>query len=262
MTLDLINLITSGATFATVLISYFTLREMNRQRKATYKPDLIMVDSQHSLYFNKYDETGHFEFKYYNHDGNDIGFKKPYAEVVNLGFGVAKSVEYECSFDQNKAAKIIKSLDKNKKFNLSESDDLFCLFNLSGKDLGEFTNSYLPISSGRFNFIHTFEHESGKNLIDILEGYFNLLTVYLFLVPDEYDFTIAEIQHFPPLEISIKYEDLGGDKYTKRFKGTPYCKDYNFLQRITKPGASATYEIKYDQVKEEKPLKHFSQLFQ
>jgi len=109
----LILIISQIATWITILLVYFTLREMRNQRKASQKPDLVFPKIK--VYGYVYGLKDRKDLLIPRHWSNDEDFQidqswgeQASIKLYNVGFGVAKNIELKWTVEPDKTMQQIK----------------------------------------------------------------------------------------------------------------------------------------------------------
>lgn len=214
----------SFLTLLTALATFLTVLEMYRQRRASYKPDIIIHNSKHDVYMYRDADDKETTFRFFG-TGNTDGYASKFAklQIVNLGVGVAKNVEIEINFDIEKAIKLIQEKNESNgfTFNLGNSNNSKKeIIYISNKDL-DFFHVGEPYRKTAIPFIVTNDRTGSEVYIEIPRAYLALLTIFLDTdryLPNPKKHEYINKNNFPELEIKINYEDLGGGVYIKNFK--------------------------------------------
>lgn len=215
---DWIGSLSAIASLITAIIALLTVREIKKQREHSYYPDLNLANFEFFVY--KYDKEEQNEeekddtiFLYYakkqiEESQPKTGYNELSININNIGFGVAKAINYEWSFDFREAQKVI---DANA-FELNEDD--FCItfsslnvdwtYALNEENYGDFINFILPYS------------QENRNIeIRIPQYFMDLYWVYMAKGLLTKDVSIGD--RFPPIVLSINYENIHGKVINKVF---------------------------------------------
>src|SRR5687768_4300953 len=104
----LLTIIGQIATWVTIALVYFTLREMRNQRRAAQKPELIIPKVP--IYGYAVDNEIFIASKWSNRElKNDsiVVEERPQAIIYNIGAGAAKEINIKWDFDLSGAIKSI-----------------------------------------------------------------------------------------------------------------------------------------------------------
>lgn len=207
-----ISLGTLILTFATTLIILFTLFEMSRQRKNSYKPHIV-IPKQFIYAKTKKDP---FSDIWSLNSLKDISSKKlekikDYTiSLYNLGLGPAKNIEMTWKFDED----IIKKIKK-----ISKKNDMLLVIN----------KNFISVESEKRNIYHAVNRNLEDHRDYLLpsniskEGlecqiplsYKALMSLYIHLSWRDDD-ALSNLNMFP-LYLAIYYEDISGKKYVQKF---------------------------------------------
>lgn len=229
---DLIALLSGIGTFISALIAVFTLVEVKKQRLSLYQPDILiksfLVAISKSPIYKAPEELIKYkvcDYNDYSNNYNEIKFDvSPKYKVDNLGFGVAKNIECQWHFDAKKAIGIIENLLPNfYSFTFDNVLDLYFLNNLDDDDFHH--SAFAKTDRQNIDFIppiHIHKHHHYYTIPEIIS-----YTHFLFLIfkmnllaksTDNFHFFDYETFKFPKPVLIIKYEDLNGKKYKKKYE--------------------------------------------
>lgn len=183
--------------------SYFPDLNMANFSFYVYQGDLVDEFSSVYLYFfkNKRDESLKFS-----------GFNELKIGINNIGFGVAKNVQWGWNFDFKLAKKVLcrnKSVKwkKNENTLLIDSNtlDIKWTFNMDEEHLG-----------GYYNFILPYSNENRETEITIPSYYINLYWLYMATQINVKEISYFE-DDFTPLELNVTYTDIHLNRLKKTF---------------------------------------------
>jgi hypothetical protein len=233
-TTDWISAITASAALVTAIITLITVIELRKQRQHSYQPDLDI--SNFEFYVYKYDkDEEEFEqdliFLFYTKDKLDenakvIGYNELLLDISNTGFGAAKAVKWEWSFDFISAQNAIKLSKKEFKFH--ETDNKYYV------KVSELKVDWIIMvdednETDYINFVLPYSIENRKNTIRIPSYFIELF--WLYKTKDMMIERLGEDQDFPPLKLYVSYTNLDGKKFNRCFQinlGYSYiCNPFN-----------------------------------
>ena len=97
--LDLASLASGIGALIAALVALFTLLELFKQRKSSYKPDLCIVPNEYELEEARYDGIDlAIDWVPKEQEESNLCFS-PGFRIVNIGLGAAKKVEIKWEFD-------------------------------------------------------------------------------------------------------------------------------------------------------------------
>jgi len=214
---DWINIIIASITFLTAIIALLTINEMRRQRIHSYFPDIHISNfSFHVYQAEEQDEFSsvylHF-FKDKQSEGSTIsGYNELKTGISNIGFGVAKNVRPEWNFNFDHAERTLCN-DKSVKWERTENTILIDFDPLDLKWAFDIDEEHLTSS---YNFILPYSNETRETEITIPNYYINLYWLYMANQLNVNEVKYIE-DHFPPLELNIKYTDIHSNEQQKKF---------------------------------------------
>jgi hypothetical protein len=215
------------ATWVTVVLVIFTLIEMAKQRKSTYKPDIVVSKSFIYAYL------GHSKLpnRWLDHkpedneiDIDEVSYKGYFMRAHNLGLGAARDVEFVWNFDRNKIIQKIESISQTYpdqiRISLNErgfleidiDKSIGMWINLK-RDLEHSTDYILPASIDNAGYKLRFP-STYSDLVSIL------LMVESHRIRNSENGEKGEIFaiEFPSLDLKIEYRDIGGSKHSKNLE--------------------------------------------
>lgn len=153
---DVFNAVTSISTLITTIFIFYTLQEMQIQRKASYQPTLI-IPARHYWYvqwdINRFNPLGYSisQEKKQSDEPKEIRRRESGIPLYNVGLGAAKNLKVNWLFDLEKYVQQFSTIDelsvnnKDKFLEIKCGDFYTCMYN---KDkYAEFSFDYiLPIS--------------------------------------------------------------------------------------------------------------------
>ena len=201
---DWIAFVSSLGTFLSSIFVLITLFELRTQRKQSYIPELIIPD----VCFDYNNEFSRYIDIWKMDDGNALSLK-----VYNVGLGVAKDVNFEWKYDVNSMIEKFYQLSNPDKgeMNIDKKNDLICC-----KD-----GSFPLRDTQHINFLLPYSNSnSNSNSADL-----DLSISYTYISYIIYKNTqikeIFDLKEFDgmlcPLNLIVKYKDIGGYDITKKF---------------------------------------------
>jgi hypothetical protein len=226
----ILNTVFGLGTLVSVIVAIITLKEVIKQRQSMYKPEVLIksfyLSISKSPLFKETAELLLFKtapFNDYSVNYNDLPFSinKNY-KIDNVGFGPAENIICEWKFDTSTAIKKIKEiLPEKMHFNFLNSLDLYLLVIENNQDFHYSANA--RIQEQEISYISPINVSDHYHLHAIPE--IIIFSYYLFLIFKKGliqkscpNFGVFEFEDFPQPELYIKYYDLNGKKYTKKFQ--------------------------------------------
>jgi|WetSurMetagenome_2_1015567.scaffolds.fasta_scaffold55385_2 hypothetical protein len=228
LSLDTSIKITDILTFATIIITLFTLWEIKKQREGLYLPDIFIPDSFANVFcFDLENKFSDFQFitnenKYH---GNQDYFKSStlLIPVFNVGFGAAKNVKVVCNFDMKQYLEIFNKLEKSDlhRIELTQDGELYeMIYRHFSSDHFDYSKCQLP-SISELDLVLPKNTIKLSPKISIPEIYLKLLSYYLIFKYEILDINSTkqiysdELEEIPNLSIQLSYKDLQGKEYSK-----------------------------------------------
>jgi hypothetical protein len=220
-----INIIASVGTFLSALIAAYTIIEVRKQRRSSYKPELFLDSfcyfaSNNPLLYHElvmyrvspFNEI--FEGKNENPKRISVNYK-----LENLGFGIAKSVECQWEFDYKKAIEIIEDQLPDGYYLNRVLDDYISLEHVS-KSI--YISFYLKdLEKQAFDFVRPASVGENKKHLAIpniiIDCYLIVLILkYQLLENTCKNYRYEEFEDFPKVTLNLKYKDLQNKVYKKK----------------------------------------------
>lgn len=217
-TADWINIVIATITLLTTIIALLTINEMRKQRVHSYFPDINMANFSFYVYKGDFDEENKsvylYSYKKRKKENSKIGgFNELKIGINNVGFGVAKNVRWNWTFDIENAKEIIcddKSIkwEKNEDFIIVDSilQNIEWAFDIDEDNIG-----------GSFNFILPYGNENRETEIVIPDYFINLYWLYMVNQISGKEQTKSIQDSFPLLELIVKYTDIHSNQLSKTF---------------------------------------------
>ncbi|MCD8525847.1 MAG: hypothetical protein LRY62_01380 [Alphaproteobacteria bacterium] len=207
--------IADWATFGAVIAALLTLREMHRQRKHSYKPDIVPVKQVFSGYFqspvfcdwvindSKYEE--------------DVELKSSDLEIslFNLGNGAAKDIHLTWDFDLDPFVKKLNLLNKENKTGIGiEKLDSFLEFKDNDESVAMV--NVRPNLEKHEDYLLPASIEQNGLKVSIPSAYTWLVSNYFYIrfkvLSKDLDPSI------PSLKLKIEYSDIANNRYKTVFE--------------------------------------------
>ena len=213
---DWINIIIASITLITAIIAFLTINEMRKQRVHSYFPDINLANF--SFYVYKADDTEEidsiylYSYKNQKEENEKIGgFNELKTEINNIGFGVAKNIKWNWTFDIKEAEKVI---CKDESVKWENGEDFISIDSSKIKVKWAFDLKEDNIG-GNFNFLLPYSNENRKNEIVIPDYFINLYWLYMVNQIEPTPKTLYD--YFPPLELNLNYTDIHSNELKKTF---------------------------------------------
>ena len=242
MTTDqIINIAGQTATWLTLVLVFFTLREMNTQRRHSYKPELLPLQDP-LLVFWKTTANSPFPSHWSSAPQTLAQVKSqavshPAVRVVNLGVGAASAVTATWQLQ------IDKLLGEIKDYCDTHSIPVFVDVNQRG-----WLNIQAPGGTGSStnnDLVHDHDYllpaptsPDGWALpFPFALRHLTSLLIYLFASAADPNQVPESFIGAPPFTLNLSYRDLGGKIYTKTFSGK--LRVYMISGSVTDEGSEA-----------------------
>jgi hypothetical protein len=222
-----ISLVTIFLTLVSTIVIIFTLREMQKQRESTQKPDLL-IQNTGVVGFSRIPKS-YLSTSWKNYEKRALNsniLELPSFSIYNIGFGSAKNFELIWNFD------VTKSIDLILKF-YSEQDNEISISNENGYLLIESEGSLsseLIESANKItrDFVLPSSIKEEGELFEVPHLYLSIvsliiyLRIYYFKNNDRQllQTTIASMLPIPEFIVEMKYQDVGNKEYKKTFSGS------------------------------------------
>lgn len=220
-TSDWISLITAIAALITAIVTLITVNEVRKQRQRSYHPDLDIANIEFYVYrYDKDEENDEPEDLinlYYTKDKLDenakiTGYNELLIDLSNTGFGAAKEVIWEWSFDFVSAKRVIGLSKEEFEYHVNDNE-----YYIKVPDLKVDWVVMLDEDNETdyFNFVLPYSIENRKNTLRIPNYFIDLFWLYKSkgVVKETYDDDLD----FPPLKLTMTYLNIDGKKFEKKF---------------------------------------------
>lgn len=219
----IIEILAAIGTFISALVALYTLLEIKKQRKSTYKPELFLDSFFFELATNPFfvEEEKLMKFKN-NVKGNKKSKKRKDESIYvnyyleNLGFGFAKLIECKWEFDFEKA---IKELKKIAPKNIEWSQILeYTSMNFENGNHDSFNYNELKVQ--KIDFIAPDDKNSEKKSETFPHCIIKIYVYYLIFKHNLYFFEAKNFHYeyfksLPNIKLKLSYKDLNGELYRK-----------------------------------------------
>ena len=221
-----IALLSCVGTLGATLTVVFTLYEMKIQRKSSYKPDVVLLDTEFYSYNRK---NGH---KYlpslwstrrivFSDDTKYEDIKRQIGGIslCNIGVGPAKKVEVEWEFDHDRLIQTIKEKDTNNIFKIEEYEkNLQNQYSMIEGDEWTGLNVY-QFRKTKKEFLLNYDTSSDIFEVNISRHFRYLVSIVWYLYLEDYSDPVALYNFLmPELYIKLSYSDIGGNRYKKIYR--------------------------------------------
>ncbi len=269
---NLIAAVSSVAALTTALIALFAIRETQRQRRTTYRPDLYLETTSAQLISPEFGNS--FSSVKFQQEHRvapaDAPKQKPEMEVsydsekylipqswmiahfFNIGLGAAKEIKYEWDYDEGMFLDLISKyanpsqieiiamdIDSTFNYHISIPALSYSLY-LSKSDL---------LKKGSTDVIRANSTPVMQTQLMICDPYLKLLTTYIIakynlIMNVNSDFLHDEFAEIPPLTLLVTYKDIEKKKFRKRISV-----NFTFYSSTTKkrprPALSTVQQIEF-----------------
>lgn len=226
MSIDqIIGIIGQIAAWITILLVFFTMREMEKQRKASQKPELIVPNVSIFGYTNDNEIfiATHWSNKELKNDSYILG-ELPKVVIYNIGAGAAKEIKIKWDFDLKSTLQTIQDYCyKNSIPVVVDSQNGFLTIEFIGNESHSNIDAFANIEQP---FIMPVSINSLGFEADLPLTFLNLVSILVFLKIHQSNMIIGEKGEFhvskysfeiPPLYFELHYGDIGGNRYKKKF---------------------------------------------
>jgi hypothetical protein len=213
-TIEWISLLSSIGTLLTAIIAACTLFELFRQRRASYKPDLSVLQNRFQLRPNKLSNCElPIEWCKCNQKEGDL-FNFASMTLVNVGFGAAKNVTAKWFFDREGLLNEVNELAQktHQSFYIEKDEHML---SINDKGSGQFMVNYRK-DSEEFEYLLPLTQDKKGRKINLPPAYTLLVSSYLSLkIYNNMRWNELEI---PNITLDLSYSDIGKGKYTTKHK--------------------------------------------
>lgn len=239
-TTDLISLSTSVAAFITSGIALFNVIELNKQRKQSLIPEIIFNDSSFNIYYGQ-SSTIPLRWLSVNKSNNETG--EFTFECFNIGLGSAKNIKLSWSYDINSVIEIIHKNNNENVYRIDYNGD-DQLIKITMKNGAMSATKFDLQSKKEYILPASIDKESTKFKLPM--SYHYLCSILLDLVFDQTDTDkISLFCKWPTLGLDIQYEDVAGNKYSRKVFIEPHVFFVKKVKDESEPYAKGYYEVRY-----------------
>lgn len=222
----IVSAVASLATLVTMVLVAFTLLEMAKQRKTTYRPDIVLTTSGYFIYAEHQDHAlSDLHFSNEEVDDNTVQIERRlndvYLDGFNIGLGAAKLVDVAWEFQVDHLVQ---------KLNEDVASGFQFVFNHNDV----FTDGYLSYTLPKgISGIMVLKHDMHRTYDHLLPIHVKaeptkirmpftyLLITAARLYSTMVDKTEWEAEAFPVLRVKITYADIGNNMHKKSFSVRP-----------------------------------------
>lgn len=259
--MSIINVLAAVGTCVSAIIAYFTLKKFTEQNKNAHKPELFLAPDNKAIidvvitnYNNPMEENMFIEFwRNSNSENSEIGMVY---SIENVGLGTAKHLDIEWEFSMEEAISEISKTLKHP-LNIELSDTYLSINKDESKE-----DSFMFISlhnhpKDKHDFILPRRDEVCNKRPWIPVDYMKLYVVYflakhnLFQKESFGSIIYEEFDDFPKISVKLNYEDIGGEKYSKKFEVVITLTIFNHNDELdlnVVPNLMLTSFIKFNQI--------------
>ena len=218
-----VSLLGQIATWITVLLVFLALLESERQRKTTYKPEVVI---------KKIDFTGYG----YNLDGIIVSYKwingfqenisdgldqielRPLLKIYNLGFGSAKNIVLHWEYKADNSVRFIQEKLIEKSIPIAiHLEKQKVIVTIGGAVDSGFAEDLYP--EKQYEYILPVSVESDGLSVNLPMSY-QVIVSLLYLIYQHNPLEHQDKMQIPDLGLKIDYKDLANKTYSKKFVGT------------------------------------------
>lgn len=216
-------------TLITTFLVLLTLREMKQQRRASYRPELLLRSFYSFSIYREKSAKGKQSFDLMTDrvvENQVQPARTPFPfefriAMDNIGLATAKNVEIEFQTDIPHLTEVVKELDSDGRFRASTASGL-----LSVSCDGVLSPHYFRLSAMeklQVDYVPPRTDTSAAELIALPNYYVALIVAAVGLSVDkpETGLIFDILNKMPSLEISVKYEDIGDEKISATYRLSP-----------------------------------------
>jgi hypothetical protein len=201
---ELLTLASSTAAMCAAIISFFTLFELLKQRKASYKPDLCIL----KRYF--YVKANGTLSEWYLTDSSQPHTAS--VQLVNIGVGAAKNINANWTFDLDSFIEEINKLSQksHQNFYIKNEGDLLLIetYNKLSTTVNAKMNDF------QFEYLLASAQDPQGSTLNLPPSYSYLLPIYVRLHM-QLELNIIDIE-IPTLELNLSYSDIGKNQHISK----------------------------------------------
>src|SRR6266498_3791121 len=231
MSIDQIVLIVGQiATWITVVIVFLTLREMEKQRRESYKPELVVPTLDLFGYGNKKGKLiipiewnkEILKDDSLPHDEQDKWFNptiSPCLTIYNLGLGAASNINIVWNYDIDSTIEVITDYCyKNSIPIIIKTDPTWGLQINVDETFNLTTTSHPPFDTNfQIAFVPPISISPKGTDIHLPNVYKIIVSLLIYTLANQDKGLDVINMMIPPLKLTINYEDIGNRKYRKVF---------------------------------------------
>ena len=209
-----ISLTSSIGAMSAAVVALFTLIELFRQRKSSYKPDLCILQTSFVIRESKlYGVNLSLDWWHEERDGVST-LVRPSIPLVNVGFGAAKDVYAKWTFDSEKLIRDVSYLAKESYQPFSiEKERSFLSLRKEGQEVGGVN---AEMTTWEYEYVLPLSQDKGGREVPLPPSYSFLIPAYLSLsVMKDRSIEDSEV---PEIKLELAYTDIGGGKHSSTHK--------------------------------------------
>lgn len=206
--MNISNWIALGSSIGAMIaasVALFTLLELSRQRRSTYKPDLCLLRNAFAVKWGAFPSSAPIPPDWTpRRPPQHASAHIPSIPLVNVGFGAAKKAKAKWRFDSDSMMKEVNHLAQKtfQAFYFVENDSM-----LTVKADGKTVYGASKADTWEFEYVLPVSVEASGREVSLPASYVALVSAYLFLcVKDSRIFTDIKV---PDIELELSYSDIG-----------------------------------------------------
>jgi len=222
---EMIQVIGAIGTFLAALVGYLTLRILVKQRRDSFRPNVVLGNTSFGTCYSK-DTT--LRSKWRNDSEDNVTFK-----LLNAGNGIAINLVVSVDWSVEDAIKYVKERDFDNEFRLSLSND-----DLEIRTTFDKTYIFTHVGDTRtLGTLLTLSNSDNKpNTYVFPDPYLMLLSCLSYLLGRHASLKFLQLDEYPPLIYKIAYDDVEGKRYEANyvqtvFKITPESYIFHMVRR-------------------------------
>jgi hypothetical protein len=232
-----ITLASSIGAMGAAVVALLTLLELFRQRKASYKPDLCIIQ-------NYFDVGGPgpaginipLDWSTKGDDGNKSS--EASVKLVNIGFGAAKNVEASWIYDSEKLVSEINTLAQKSHQGFYLENEHSFLSIKSNKSSIYSANA--EMNTFNFEYLLPAGHDKGGRDLHLPPSYTLLVSAYIGLcIKSDTEFRDIKL---PALSLRLSYKDIGKGVHTSTHRLS--CEILSLMKPAEESDKSPEFSVK------------------
>lgn len=219
---DVIAIAGQIAMWITLIVVFLTLREMEKQRRASYKPELVIPRSLVYGFGDIIVEDIILPLEWRNSENIEETRDDSLLTIYNLGFGAAVHIRISWEFEFEETLRFVQDYCYENSIPIVVGYEQRFGTKVFQLEIEDRVSSFINIGSiydQSYDYLVPASVTSKGLRLHLPPDYKSLIAIMIFMSWKEFEKDNSPMKdlNFPDLKLKVNYQDIGGNDYVKEF---------------------------------------------